>query len=212
MPNTNYLFSLFVVILYGGLFFLLNYYPICSSSCSSSINSPSCLNCLNQQNLITVFGIVAAITGWIFTSWVSMRNVKRQHTMNVLLQSRLSQAYQQHMKKVVEIYLGSSGFNPVQINDWDQTEKKEAIEGIKYLLNYFEFIAIGIKSGDLDEGTLRNSMSVILNTLVTMSDEYIKHSKSKSRKIYRFLIPLNKRWSKPTLKEKFLNLFSCKSN
>lgn len=188
MHKTSILFTFLLIAPYIGFVYIVHRHPICWGN---SVCNPLTLS---QQSIITMGSIVAAVTGWIITSWVSLRNTKRQHTITVLLQSRLSQAYQQRMKDAIAIYPVTPNLTLFQECDLNCPEKKEAIEGIKYLLNYFEFIAVGIKYGDLDEKTLRQSMRGILNTLVTISDIYIKYSIKKYPLVYEHLLWLNNKW------------------
>lgn len=188
--KTSLFFLFLLTSLFIGFGYILHRHPICWSTSNCTQFS------LSQQSLVTLSGIIAAISGWIATSWIALRNAKRQHTMNVLLQSRLSTAYQQRMKDAITIYPATPKLTYVKNLDWEDDTKKDAIEGIKYLLNYFEFITIGIKNGDLDEKTLNQSLSVILNTLVNISDEYIKYAQGKSPEVFKELLWLNDRWQK----------------
>lgn len=167
---------------------------------------------LNAAHWVGIAGIVAAVTGWITTAWVSLHNVRRQHTVNVLLQSRLSQAYQGRLKDAYSGYPVTPQITYMQEGDWNDPMKLEAIEGIKYLLNYFEFLAIGIRTGDLDERTLRMSLKDILETLTTVASPYIKYVRGEletndgmpSNDCYKELLWLKARWKKKTLIKRLL--------
>src|SRR6266566_7240303 len=75
---------------------------------------------------LSLIAIVAAVTGWITTSLITLYNARRQHTINVLLQSRLSQAYQQRLRDVVEKYPTLDKIQKVEIGDWHDKEKMSA--------------------------------------------------------------------------------------
>lgn len=53
---------------------------------------------LKQPQWVVLAGVVAAIAGWIFSAWVTIRNSTKQHTMTILLQSRLSATYMENAK------------------------------------------------------------------------------------------------------------------
>ena len=160
---------------------------------------------LNAAHWVGIAGILAAATGWVVTSMVNLHNARRQHTVNVLLQSRLSQAYQQRLRDVVKAFPVTPKVTPIKAGDWDVAENLEAIDGVKYLLNYFEFVAVGIRTGDLDEKTLKMSLRGILTTLCDMADIYIRYQRGEldendgypSKRSYEHMLWLRDRWKRP---------------
>ena len=116
--------------------------------------------------------------------------------MNILLQSRLSTAYQQKMQEAIKVYPATPKLSKIVLGDWNDPNKISAIEGFKYLLNFFEFMAIGIHAGDLDEKMLRESLKSILITLTYVAEEYIKFVRIDSTFTYERLLWLKKRWTK----------------
>ena len=90
----------------------------------------------------------------------------------------------------------------VQSNDWNDPTKVEALEGIKYLLNYLEFVAIAIRKGDLDENTMRESLGGMTDALVDLSYQYILYARGElgeddgylSSRAYENLLWLRQRW------------------
>ena len=162
---------------------------------------------LEAAHWVGVAGILAAATGWVVTSMVNLHNARRQHTVNVLLQSRLSQAYQQRLRDVVKAFPVTPKVTKLRVGDWNTQEYSEAIDGVKYLLNYFEFVAVGIRTGDLDEKTLRMSLRGILTTLCDMADVYIRYQRGEleendgypSNRSYEHVLWLRKRWMQLSL-------------
>jgi Domain of unknown function (DUF4760) len=124
-----------------------------------------------------------------------MRNSVRQHTITTLLQSRLSSTYMGYADKLGQHY-----------TDYDKRRKdnpsiKESatdnvdIMALRYILNYFEFIAIGVIRGDLDEGMLKDSLRSILKKNVAMSRPWIKKSQLENPNLYINLLWLHDRWA-----------------
>ncbi|MDX6038473.1 DUF4760 domain-containing protein, partial [Acinetobacter baumannii] len=68
-------------------------------------------------------------------------------------------------------------------------------DAIHYLLNYLEFVATGIRFGDLDETLMRNMMKTIINTNFTFFEEVIKDKQVKAPTVYEHLTVLHKRWN-----------------
>ncbi|MGI4777492.1 MAG: DUF4760 domain-containing protein [Janthinobacterium lividum] len=118
---------------------------------------------LEKSQWVVLLGVVAAVAGWIISAIVTMRNSIRQHTVTTLLSSRLSETYMSQTRLVNARYFSPSGglyrLTPAEV----AVPSAEAqIAALRYLLNYFEFIAVGIRYGDLDEKLLKNTLRGIL--------------------------------------------------
>jgi hypothetical protein len=122
-------------------------------------------------SLATITGVV---TGWAITSLVTLYSARRQHTISVLLQSRLSPAYQQRLRDITAAYPTLPRVTRVALGDWNDPDKVAGLEAVKYLLNYFEFVAVGIRVGDLDEKTIRSCLENVVFTLTDMASVYIQ--------------------------------------
>lgn len=159
---------------------------------------------------------------------------RKNHTLNVLLQSRLSETYQKRVKEAAKYYPSHNPFPDVlamkkgqerskyemlvaytgmfQANttftcphddtisfevDDALSEHARSIDGLNYLLNYFEFISIGIKNDDLDEAVLEDSLNWILVTLLKRCDNFIKltHHQNETKRIWENAIKLGERWA-----------------
>ncbi|MBK0010795.1 DUF4760 domain-containing protein [Stenotrophomonas sp. S41] len=53
--------------------------------------------------------------------------------------------------------------------------KVKAIEGMKYLLNYYEFMAVGIEANDLEENMLFNTIGGTVCSIRDRADLYVQH-------------------------------------
>jgi hypothetical protein len=159
---------------------------------------------LGITHWLTLAALVGASTQWALTSLLTLYSARRQHTINVLLQSRLSMAYQDRLKEVIKVYPTVPVVAKVKRGDWNEPEKVEALEGIKYLLNYFEFVAIGIRAGDLDEKTLHRSLGDIVIALTDVAEQYIRFVRGElpsndgfpSTNAYTEVMWLKERWKK----------------
>lgn len=120
--------------------------------------------------------------------------MRKQHTVTVLLQSRMSTAFNDRYKAMVKIYPITPTITPVQKGDWDDSSKVEAIEAVKYFLNYYEFIASGVRTGDLDEEYLHMSLSTIVPNLFKLADAYVEHCRAIDTTVYENLVWLRGRW------------------
>lgn len=113
---------------------------------------------LEKGHWIVLFGVFAAMTGWLITSIVAIRNSVRQHTMNVLLQSRLSSAYVERAEAVYARYFHPLGLRLLTEEEVRCGAPETQLPALLYLLRHLEFIAVGIRYGDLDETLLRRTL------------------------------------------------------
>lgn len=126
-----------------------------------------------RANWLILLGVVSAVTGWIVFSWITIRNLVKQHTITTLLQTRLSSTYMETARHLnVLIRAGApqttagnppsvpySATNPMPLAVVHDPKNSPHVD---YILNFCEFIAVGIKHGDLHEGVLRDALRGII--------------------------------------------------
>lgn len=154
---------------------------------------------LDTQKWILLITLVSALTGWIITAMVTVRNSIKQHTINALLQSRLSATYMAHADIVNRNFIAPDGsLKPLLQTELEvQSEATQAkLNSLRYILNYIEFISIGIRYGDLHESLLKSSLRGIVLNAFRFSEAYIKHSQKANTKAYENLVWLRNRWIK----------------
>lgn len=124
---------------------------------------------------LTASLLAAALVGlgWYFHYRVSTKASRKAHTINLLMASRLSEEFQQHLRNIRAAYdldtpvpKGDaekyySSVNPDPIDDNQEAVKCKAIYSIKYILNYYEFLAVAIRMRDVDEDLLYECVSGI---------------------------------------------------
>lgn len=137
-----------------------------------------------------------AVMTWGGTSYLTLRNSLKQHTITTLLQMRLSATYMGYADTVSKHFV-----------DYDQRHKKDLrlpevekpvdnldLNALRYILNYFEFLAIGVSRGDFDDDMLRSSLRSILRKNVEMSRSYIRESQEGNPRLYEHLAWLHDEW------------------
>lgn len=155
---------------------------------------------LEKGHGVAIFAAFLAAIGWTVTSLVTLRNSVKQHTMNILLQSRLSATYTEHVKAANGMFSTSQG----QLIPLTRAEVRRPPHGVDfqhlgYLLNYFEFVAVGIRHGDLNEGLLKSSLRGFVCSIYCVAQELIDDRRNelgpyrKSRS-YENLCWLHARW------------------
>lgn len=135
---------------------------------------PSKEQLLKQTDWITFFGVMAAIAGWIVNSIVTIRNSIKQHTINALLDSRLSSTYIESARIVNKVFLSAEFLFPVDKNQLKEgSAQAKAMPHLSYMLNYLEFVAVGIRYGDLDELLMKKTLRGMACNLWLVAKDYV---------------------------------------
>jgi hypothetical protein len=145
---------------------------------------------------VFVMGAFTAMVGWMVGSLVTVRNSVKQHTINTLLQPRLSLAYVDRLKKVNDAYSPLGGPNkPVAVADLTDPSHADALNAMRYFLNYSEFIALAIRHGDLDETLMCASLSGVVRTQFSVAAVLVEKASNADKRNFEHLRWLNGRWS-----------------
>jgi hypothetical protein len=157
---------------------------------------------MGEQHWIPATGILLGAVGWLITSIVTIRNSVKQHTINTLLQTRLSATYQEMAMHVRAGIIGHTPQNRAPLEKIKGSEQTR--EGVEYLLNYLEFMAVGIRHGDLHAGVMRDTMRGIVVRFTQIAAEFIVQCQiSNGPRTYQNLLWLYNKWrdhSDPLLK------------
>lgn len=120
--------------------------------------------------ILTAF---VALAGWVCSALVAIRNSVKQHTVSTLLQSRLSAVFQERGERLVDLLTDDNGDCRTLTEQHIAALSPREIASVRYLLNYYEFIAVGIRHGDLDERLLEQTIRGIVCSLVAATRLYI---------------------------------------
>ena len=138
---------------------------------------------LSGTSLAISISAILATLGWVVSANINQRSARKQHTFNILLQLRHSEMYNKHVADLSKFAKQECPDGEINFVPWSKIEQAGAVsDDILYVANHFEFIAVGIYSGDLDEGILKGFIrgtichTVILagRTAAKAIDEYIR--------------------------------------
>jgi hypothetical protein len=124
--------------------------------------------------IAALIGVIVATFGWSFSNWLAYRNSKKQHTVNLIFQTRFTQpTFNLHMRRFNKRFpvLSHEVVTIDVIDGLDNSNDDEGIDlaqSVKYILNYFEFIAAGVIGGDLDLDLVEQT---VLSNLVYYFDK-----------------------------------------
>lgn len=167
------------------------------------------------QPLPVVASIAAAITllTFFYNARLQRRQSREQHTIKILFDTRLSPEFRDWLDRrkdyfpeteVVphEVYLAY--LRPKGTIDAEALRRRKCAEAIRSLLNYYEFIALGVKRRDLDEAMLRGSIRGIMCNLVGDCREIIDGERRRAvdqrgnSQLLANLVWLYRRWRIPS--------------
>ncbi|EJM25756.1 DUF4760 domain-containing protein [Pseudomonas sp. GM25] len=152
--------------------------------------------------------------GWWIQAINTAANARRAHTLNIIMASRTSSEYQQQTRASSKIYRGGTiickdlaqwRLNPAT-EEFRYTEVPQhiddAINGTIYVLNYFEFLAQGIKYRDLDDCLLKECFSGILAGIERRGFHLIIEHQKVDQRSFEGVIRLTKDWNGESFVEK----------
>lgn len=162
---------------------------------------------------ILVTGVFVGM-GWWIQSITSAAHSRRTHTLNIIMSSRTSTEYQTQSRNMSKVFRASAV--PSELAEWrvdphkDEfrdaevpQDIKEALDGSVYILNYYEFLAQGIKFRDLDDCLLRECFSNILAGLERRNFHLIVEAQKSDQKAYEGVTRLTKEWCGESVVEKY---------
>lgn len=163
----------------------------------SKSNNPSAITAL----LAAAAAAMMVGIGWVVQHQSGAKASRRAHTFGVLMQSRLSKEFQDHVRARISYYHQGRVVDAVDAPLWNKDgldrqlvdlaaemgrelsgarndskdgikvaykekedllrKKHESILGIKYILNFYEFVCAGILLKELDESMLKETLSDI---------------------------------------------------
>ena len=186
--NPSRLLSWFLIILTISFFSLV----ALGKGYFDHLNVAELKNQILPTEWATTTGIYFAVSGWITNAIVTMRNSVKQHSINTLLQSRISKVYLDEGTRALTVIAAYTVDNPAPANAIEGHKDQDAVD---YVLNYIEFLAVGVKHGDLHEDVMKDSMRGIVNRFTTITMPYIKEVRNThGPRTFQNLLWLRKRW------------------
>ena len=152
---------------------------------------------LSSSILITI--LVAAV-GWFLTVTSARRLSRRQHTINVLQEHSFNQVSHQLVAKVIDRFppgrcITKEEAETLVLASLNKTHSwHDTYNSLMYLLNYYEFIAVGIKNRDLDVLVMNNYCHGMVCKICEKAREYILCKQQKDPCLYENLVNLYRSW------------------
>lgn len=151
-----------------------------------------------SNTILVLLGVLAAVLGWLFAYRGQALTATRNHTMQTLMESRLSEVYTRQVETATEVYTSYKKTKGdsycLEYSEFIQLKDKYK-NSIFYLLNYLEFVSVGIRCGDLDEIQMKNMMKSIISANYNFFEDIIKQKQLVRPTVYEHLTCLYKRWN-----------------
>lgn len=153
--------------------------------------------------------VVAALGTFAYSAYAARRAQRKQQTMTLLLESRLSSEFRGILEKRRELF---PEYTDVTFDAWNAARtakspnpdnelqrktverERESALALTQLLNYYEFLAVGIKEGDLDKELLRKTLRSIMCNLVDDCRDLIAEMRRRRPSTYEHLTALYDDW------------------
>ncbi len=141
------------------------------------------------------FGYILITIGWIVTSEVNIGNSRRQHTITLITQHAFEPQRAAH-RDIIKLTLPTyrSRLHAAPGLDFDD-ELSPLLKAIDRELNFYEFLAVGAASGNLDERLLKESLGGQFKAFYAQVEEYVVHWRKKNDATWRELSRMYARWS-----------------
>jgi len=131
-----------------------------------------------------------ATIGWLYTARRARTLSRKQHTINVILQSSFNKDFNEACIKLIPL-IKNGNINSLQ----DGASEREAF---RLVANHYEVLSAGIRSGDFDEQLMRDCLRAQLVEFYNKSSNFIWKQRDSRRRqsIYEHLEWLFVRWEK----------------
>lgn len=172
-----------------------------------------------------VIAIWGAGLGWYTQHQIAMKTQRTSHAFNLIMQTRTNSVYAENQAKFQAVYPVGHSMDAkdaalfkhevaMELPDIDELiesgnlkpedrtcalQKKRKIEAIlaaKYLLNYYEFMARAIESGDLDEQVLYDTVGTTVIGLFNRTKVFREGFADSQPLAMQALNPIVRRWEK----------------
>ena len=137
-------------------------------------------------------GPTLVAVGWIVTNEVNIRNSRKQHTINLIMQY-FTNAQRVADKDAVNRALPYPQLLDATARNFDDTGDR-LLRAVARELNYFDFLASSILHREIDEQLLRRVFRTIIRNYCVQLRPYIDHWRKKDVTYWEDLLALDRRW------------------
>jgi hypothetical protein len=139
-----------------------------------------------------LLAIAAASIGWGATTVVSARNTKINHTLTIASE-RFSKSDFSEKANTFNTFFRGKRINKALIDSLAAStvqDERDALQALRYLLNFFEYVSVGVLNGELDEGIIKKTLRGNLLYYYDQCSTYIWEEQRRNPKVLENLTQL----------------------
>ena len=145
---------------------------------------------LQEETVAVLIGVFFAVVSWLFSAAATRRLSRKQHTINLLMNSGMDPAIKAAMELV------QNNLNSKTCPNFSSVKDAPKRVAFRLLLNHFEFVAAGLRNGDLDEQLVYDSEC---HTILDLYNTYLPNIEKRQKErnlgtLYEHTAWLSKRW------------------
>lgn len=149
-------------------------------------------NVSTGQTILILLGILGAVYGWLFTTKSQYINTRKNHSIQTLMSSRLSTCYVEKFDLLNTISLNQKN-SPLTYEEYENLDLPKKL-AVMYALNYYEYVAVGIRFGDLDANLIKNTLRSNILSTYKFLENVIKEKSQNNPSCLEHLKALCLRW------------------
>lgn len=154
---------------------------------------------IQSSGIYIILSCFLSLSAICFGWWISMHISKRQSTLAIIAQSRLNEFYLSQIEIVEECFPTGE---KLTVEKAKAPENKKSLVSLIVILNFLEFISIGIKEKDLSESVCKAFFKNIFSIQWYRSSEYIHHQQvHESAGLFEHFEHYAKKWNKTLSKQ-----------
>ncbi len=163
-------------------------YDACMPESSALANGLTPVLPLAPQDAVIIAAALATC-GWLYAARKARALSRKQHTINIIMQGESSNEFRD-AEACVSPHLRST--DSVVIDEMHGADKA----AFRMVLNRYEFIATGIRNGDLDERLVKDALRGTILSLYEICEAAIYKQRDNRRRqaLYEHLEWLHSRW------------------
>ncbi|MDF2416036.1 DUF4760 domain-containing protein [Acinetobacter beijerinckii] len=152
---------------------------------------------LLDDKILTFLGIAFAVIGWLYAGRFQFISSIKNHSIQILMNARLSESYTEKFDNITKTVekLKQTRNNKNSLIEFKKLNVQEKLD-LRYVLNFYEYIAIGIKNNEFDEFLLRQMMKSQLINTHTYFEHYIEYLRNEQPTALNNFSELAIRWKK----------------
>lgn len=147
----------------------------------------------NPSPIAAIIAAALAAVGWLTTQELTRTLQKKRHTMEILIKIRESVVFDRHRLRILKHYPPWSNVSDEEVEPLlkesqdaslydDKSGEEPLYNSIAFVANYYEFLASGVRQGDLDFDLLNETYGSIILRFYEKCRPLLRHKQQLDQK------------------------------